>query len=286
MTLILEQITSSAKLLSLPNAYIQLKTVLDSSDYVMGDVANIISGDPAMTARLLQLVNSSYFGLPARIETVSNAVNMLGTQQVHDLVLATSVAKTFDGMTTEVMDMQRFWRNSIYCAVASRLLAIACHALDSERLFVAGLLRDIGHLVMYQSIPDLSQQCIAKAEQSGTPLFEVEQELIGLNYAMVGGTLLQQWGLPKSLYESTALHVKPRESKEYPLETSLIHIATNLTNARETENELDTQMLEIDSIAWTITGLSPDQCIIIQREAELQVDSVVNLMFPKSSVGN
>ena len=169
MSTIWEQVTAGAKLISLPDIYLRLRSVLDDPDFSMSEVADVISRDPGMTARLLRLVNSAYFGLAAKIETVTRATSLLGTQQVHDLVLATSVADTFEGMSSEVMDMQRFWRRSIHCGILSRQLANKCNVLDSERLFVAGLLRDIGHLVMYQTIPLQSQQAMEQSARTARP---------------------------------------------------------------------------------------------------------------------
>lgn len=154
MPTIWEKVTENAKLISLPDVYLRLKSVIDDPGFAMNDIADVISQDPAMTARLLRLVNSAYFGFAAKIDTVNRAVGMLGSQQVHDLVLAASVAQRFEGMSNQVMDMERFWLRSVTRAIACRELAVMCNMLDGERVFVAGLLSDIGHLIMYQSVPD------------------------------------------------------------------------------------------------------------------------------------
>ena len=101
-----EDIKKEAKLVSLPGVYLRLTEILDSPDFAMAEVVNAISQDPSITLRLLRIVNSSLYGFAAKIETVSRAITMLGTQQVHDLVLATSVAKAFKGMSSEIMDLQ------------------------------------------------------------------------------------------------------------------------------------------------------------------------------------
>ena len=130
-----EQVTTQTKLISLPDIYIQLKAVLDDPNYALADIEAVIEKDPAITARLLRMVNSAYFGLAVEISTVNRAINLLGTQQIHDLVLATSVSETFTGIPDDIMNMQQFWRHSVFCAAASRVLAAACNVLDSDRLF-------------------------------------------------------------------------------------------------------------------------------------------------------
>ena len=101
----LERLGEATRLFSLPDIYFKLKSVLDDPDFAMDDVADVMASDPGMTARLLKLVNSPFFGIEARIDTVPRAVNMLGTQQIHDLVLATSVTEAFAGISTDIMDM-------------------------------------------------------------------------------------------------------------------------------------------------------------------------------------
>lgn len=133
-------IKREAKLVTLPDAYLRLKAILDKKDFAMDDIANAISQDPAITMRLLRIVNSSLYGFSRKIDTVSRAIAMLGTLQVHDLVLATSVGQSFKGMSSEIMDMPRFLRRSVYCAVASRQLVDINSGCDKERVFVAGLL--------------------------------------------------------------------------------------------------------------------------------------------------
>jgi HD-like signal output (HDOD) protein len=287
MSTIWEQVTAGAKLISLPDIYLRLRSVLDDPEFSMSDVANVISQDPGMTTRLLRLVNSAFFGLAAKIETVTRATSLLGTQQVHDLVLATSVTETFAGMSSEIMDMQRFWRRSIHCGILSRLLANRCNVLDSERLFVAGLLRDIGHLIMYQTVPELSQQAMEKALATGQPLFKVEQAIIGLDYARVGAALMRQWDLPKSLVQATEFHVEPGRTGENALETAIVHLAALMVESTDADEDPEIWQGRVNEAAWKTTRLSLQQCIDCLAEADGQVDQVVQLLFPerKKAVG-
>jgi len=281
MPISMEEISSKAKLMSLPDLYVRLRTILNDPNFTMGQIAELIGNDPGMSARMLKIVNSAFFGFPARIETISRAISMLGTQQVHDLVLATSVTKTFDGISSDVMDMHTFWYNSVYCAVASRLVATACNVLDSERLFVAGLLRDIGHLLMYQHEPELSEQCMRAAEETGRPLFRVERELFGYDYAQVGALLMRQWKLPRSLVEATELHVEPARANDHALECGIVHIACQLTQAMATGTEVEQQVLRADPFSWSVTGLSPNECPALYLDAESQMGEVMAVIFPQ-----
>jgi HD-like signal output (HDOD) protein len=268
----------AAKLVSLPEVYLRLKSILDDSDFAMAEVAVVISRDPATSLRLLRMVNSSLYGFKGKIETVSRAISLLGTQQVHDLVLATSVARAFKGMPPDIMDMRRFWRSNVDCAVTSRLLAGLCGDCDKERLFVAGLLHDIGHLFMYQEIPDLSQQAILAARETGVPLYKIERTIIGFDYAKVGSEVLQIWSLPESLVETTLFHVEPVNAKESPLETALVHLGSLMTQAVE-GGIFNEGPLTVDPSVWSVTGLSIEDCTVLHDEIEIEAGAVMDLMF-------
>jgi HD-like signal output (HDOD) protein len=281
MTTVWEQISADARLVSLPEVYLRLKEVLDDPDANLADVADVVGNDPAMTARLLRLVNSAYFGLATEIDTLSRAVSMLGTQEVHDLVLAVSVAESFEGMSNNVMDMHRFWRKSVVCAITSRELASMCNILDSERLFVGGLLRDIGHLFIYQAAPQKAQQAIELAHTQQVPLHRAERAILGVDYAHVGAELMRQWQLPQSLWEPTEFHVEPLKSHDFSLFTSLVHIGAILTEAADQDLDPVIALDHAATHAWQVTGLSPEQCAAISDKVDAQVGAVMRLLFPQ-----
>ncbi len=273
-----QKVTEAVELISLPGVYLRLKNILDDPDYSIAKVAVVISQDPAITLRLLRLVNSSYYGLRTKVETVDRAISLLGTDQVQNLVLTTSVAQTFDGLVTKVMDMRRFWQQSVKCAIMARLLAYASEGCDGERLFVAGLLHDIGHLIMYKSIPDLSLEAINVSLENEEPVYKTERYLTGFDYAEVGGDVMQKWDLPQSLWETTKYHIEPSKAEKYPLETALLHIASILCRT-EAPDDFDQGSLKVDPFAWNVTGLTPEKCLDIKKDAESEVNAVTNLIF-------
>jgi len=280
MTTLWENVSRNARLISLPEVYLRLKEVLDDPNSNLADVAQVVGSDPAMTARLLRIVNSAYFGLGTEIDTISRAVGLLGTQEVHDLVLAASVAQSFEGMSNEVMDMHRFWRRSVVCAITGRELASLCNVLDSERVFVAGLLRDIGHLFIYQLAPKEALRAIEIAEVQGAPLFKAERAVLGIDFAKVGADLMRQWQLPQSLWEPTAFQIEPSRSDDYELFTSLVHVAAHLTDGAEQDLGVDAALAAVSEHAWLVTGMAPDQCAGIPDKVDVQVAAVMRLIFP------
>ncbi len=271
-----ELISSTTQLYSMPDVYFRVKALVDDPDAGMADLAKVIGADPGLTARLLKLANSAYFGMPARVDSVAKAVNLLGMQQVHDLVLATSVTQTFAQVPSLAMDMQLFWRRSLHAGVLARQLAVACNMLDGERLFVAGLLHDIGHLLMYQAAPAQALAAQVQAKRDEMALFRVERALLGFDYAQAGAALMRSWNLPLALQEAVELHPEPARAESFPRETSLLHIA-----ARLADHALPGGANEagIDPVVWNVLGLEPSALASIQDEAKSQLALVTSLIM-------
>jgi len=274
-------VKESIELISLPDVYIRLKSVISSPNASMSDVAQIIVHDPAITARLLRLVNSPFFGLVSQVDTMTRAVNLLGTQQVHDLVLATVVVDSFSGFTNDSLNIYDFWYNSVYCAVTARLLAYHCEGIDTERPFIAGLLHNIGHLLSYQQLPLESKSAADLALDKNIELYIAEREVLGFDYAQLGAELMREWKLPKSLQEITEFHIEPEKAKDFQLEAALIHIAKAITKNALAEIPVTPETLIVNPDCWQISGLSVDEIPDIKKEVDLQVSMVMSLLFTR-----
>ncbi len=274
-------VSGTENLVSLPEVYFRVKALLQDPDAGAADLAEVISCDPGLSARFLRVANSAYFGLRGRVETVSRAVAIMGMQQVHDIVLATSVARAFSGLPSTLVDMEQFWRSSVYCAIVSQRLAVRCDVLDSERLFVEGLLRDVGHLVMFLKVPDQVRQALVHAQREQRPLHRVERELIGCDYAEVGGELMSVWGLPENLTMAIRYHTEPSMADEHRLETGILHIAAGVT--ADSANVGNIPPFEIESVAWEATGLSEADLDEAKGSANQELSNVLDLFFPKAA---
>lgn len=275
-------VNDSIKLISLPDVYIRLKNLLDSPNYSMSDVAMAIGHDPALTARLLKIVNSPFYGLSSRIDTITRAINLLGTRQVHDLAFAATMVDTFSGFTNDIISMYDFWFNSVYSAVTAQLLALRCKNIDTERPFVAGLLHDIGHLVMYQEIPDESRSTLVLAKEKGVTLYMAERELLGFDYAQVGAELMSEWDLPESLREKVEFHNEPARADIYKLETAILHIATVVAKAAIAKEPISPDTLSIDPVCWEFTGLSSNDLPEIKQDADQHAAMAIDLLIAKT----
>jgi len=275
------KVTIEANLISLPDIYWRLKEILDTHDYSLQDVAQLIVYDPGLTARMLRIVNSAYFGFAAKIDTVNHAVSILGVQQVEDLILTTSIADALGDYECEHLDIKQFWLRSVYGAIAARDLAGECNLMDGERMFVAGLLSGIGHLILYQSVPVLAQQAQRQADETGQALHLAEQDVIGFDHAQVAAMLMQNWKLPDSHITVIKNHLDLDPAADFFLETSIAHIAALIGNAFAENRPLDEVLVKADNKAWDATGLDIGHCEAIDQVVAEQLNGVVNLLFPK-----
>lgn len=275
-----ERVTQDAKLISLPEAYLKLKGVIAQPNYTVQQVAEAISYDPALTTRVLRLVNSPYFGLANRIDNIPRAVSLLGTQQIHDLALATSVAHSFSGIDPKFHDLSTFWSASIFRGLVAQQLAKICNVERPERLFVAGLLCDLGHLILYQTIPQESLRAEQLSSERMRPLVEVEREILGLDYARVGATLMRQWQLPETLVETTEYHPEPLRAQRDPTATAVVHIAAVMADARTHHLEFGEGLHQPHPDCLKRLGVTLAGCIEIGNLMEPEMGILLHLLNP------
>ncbi len=266
------------EMVTMPDIYIRIQSLIDDPDMGLVDIADAILYDIAISARLLKLANSSMFNFNAPVDTVMRAVNMLGPEEIHDLVLTTCVTRAFGGKFGNSMNIIDFWRNGARCASLCNSLAARCNKTDSERLFVQGLLHAIGHMVMYQVVPEDCQLALYRSQQSGLPLYLIEREIIGCDYADLGGELLQSWHIPETLHLPIRYHIEPENAEVYPIETSIVHIASHLSRASDFDVNTDAAVLNIDDFAWRATGLDLEDCVAASDEAEQSVAEILTMI--------
>ncbi|MEJ2610960.1 MAG: HDOD domain-containing protein [Candidatus Thiodiazotropha sp.] len=280
MSTLWKKITRNCKLISLPETYLRLKTAIENPEYCQEEVADAIRSDPALTIRVLKLVNSPFFGLPSKIETVFRALNLLGAQQIHDLALATCVSDTFSRNAIPSVDMHEFWRRSVYCGLAAQNLAQQYGLIDNERLFICGLLFDLGHLVLHQSIPEQMQAALHESRRKTRPLVEVERDIIKLDYARVGAMLMRQWNFPTSLIETNEFHPEPMRAQQHPLETAMVHIAMLIADDYMGEGIFGEGLLTPHAIALERTELTIEECLAAMEQIEDGFEAILHTISP------
>jgi putative nucleotidyltransferase with HDIG domain len=265
---------------TLPEVYYRAQDVIDDPNCDLGTLARIIQSDGGLTARLLKTVNSPLYGLPRRVDRVSYALTLMGKQALRDLVLATGVLRSFTGISPRLVDMATFWHHGIYCALIARRLAKRCRILHEERLLVAGMLHDIGQLVLYQMQPALAAEALELADNTDDGLYRAEREVFGYTHADVGGQLLEAWRLPDSLKAAARYHHEPLEAGEHVLETCIVHLANSIANRLEPGRNILECRPVIEPRAWAITGLPEEAGDQALSEANEEFLDVLDLLLP------
>jgi putative nucleotidyltransferase with HDIG domain len=263
---------------SLPGVYLRLSAVVSDPRSSAADVGRVIAEDPGLTARLLKLVNSAMYGFPSRIETVSHAISIVGTAQLQDLALATSVIRLFANMPESLVTMESFWRHSVACGVTARAIATRRREPNVERYFVAGLLHDIGRPIMFMQVPDEARSAVLRSRETGEPLFQVEQATLGFDHTHVGHALLDMWKLPPSLREAVAHHHFPERAQRFPVETAVVHIADLLANALGFGTSGEPGIPPLDAKAWDRVELAPAAIEDLLEESERHYQAAVHVI--------
>lgn len=249
-------------LVSFPAVGMRVNEMVNDPATTAAQLGEVISRDPALTAQVLQIANSAAFGRSAQIDTVSRAVTVIGTKLVRDLVLASSTVHAFEGIPNELVSMENFWRHSLYCGLAARFLAERRRLRNTETLFIAGMLHDVGQLVIFRKLPRESKEALLLSIEGDEDfaLHHAEQRILGFDHAQVGAALLRQWNFPPLLVECTEFHHEPLRATQFPQEAALIHIANSLAQLAEIDSIAEDDALLTEPAAWTVTGL--DKSII------------------------
>ncbi len=248
-------VESVCHLLSLPSVYTRLEKTLKDPFHTREDIARIISSDPSLAARVLRIVNSSFYSLPKSVQNISTAVNLIGEYDLKNLVLVTSVVNSVNVLVDKGIDMQEFWKHSISCGITARLLAKKQQLEDSEFLFLSGLLHDLGHLILYYKEPELFNTVSRQVKNEGKERYLVEIELLGFDHALVGAYLMETWGLPEKLEQLIQYHHQYELASQFKDECRLINLADQLSHLLE-ENGY---VIELDALPATLSDLGMEQ---------------------------
>lgn len=272
-------VNKSLDLVSPPNTYIQLNDLLLDPNSSIDDISAIINTDPALTTRLLKVVNSPYYGFPSQIDTISRAITIVGTKELTYLVLATTVIDNFKGIPTSLINMREFWKHSLACAITAKQLALKCGERKTEHFFIAGLLQNIGSLVLYQSMPELAREAINSAQYGDEVIFAAEKRLLGFDHTEVGQSLINKWRLPESLAQAIRYHHSPSQASSYQFDTAIIHVADVLVSSIPLGHSGDNHVPPLDPAAWDLLGLEVEQIPDLLQEVSTKIDSLSATML-------
>ena len=257
----IKQITQSIiGLPTIPTDITQMIGLIENPGTSAKDVSQLISTDQALTAKILKLANSAFYGFPRGISTVNQAVVVLGFETVKSLGLSVSVLERFAvGEVTSSFDRQKFWEHSISCGVAARLLAEKYNYNIRSEAFSCGILHDLGKLVLSQYFADEFNQVLSVSEDDCVHISLAEERVLGVTHTDIGRWLAEKWNLPSRLTSAIAYHHYPSRSvgsdSQLP---ALIHLADLLCRREEIGNGGGSSMPSLDPFALRAIGIRDD----------------------------
>ena len=240
--LLTQLLTQIGALPSLPSLYAELMGELQRDDTTAKRVGDIVARDPAMTAKVLQLVNSAYFGLSRHISNPAQAVVLLGVDTIKALVLGVGLFAQFRENADVGLDLEALWGHSFCTAAAAKRIAVAegMDAQATDEAFTGGLLHDVGKLILADGLTSRYRDVLARAHGEGVDGVESERAEFGVTHAEIGAHLLSLWGLPDPVVEAVAYHHAPEVCAQVPFgSVAAVCISNALAHQRQAEPECE-----------------------------------------------
>ncbi len=244
---------------TLPGMIEQISKAVESKRFSAADIGRLISRDQVLTAKVLKLANSAFFGFSRNVGSLTQALVLLGFDVVKGLILTSSV---FDLMKTKAQGM---WEHSMGVATAAHIIAEEIEIEDQEEVSLAGLLHDLGKVVIRVHMPDDAEAIGALVEQKGVSVRQAEQEVLGFDHAEVGQWLAESWKLPEELTEPIRWHHKPEGARQVPLATSVVHLADVLARGWGLGDGIDIWVPPLNRAALARLEISSDNLKNIVR---------------------
>jgi HD-like signal output (HDOD) protein len=240
---------------TLPSVIVRVNEQVANPKTSALDLARTILEDQSLTARLLRLVNSPFYGFPRRIATVTEAVTILGFAPVRSLLLTASVVDLLVGEETPDFSPTGLWEHSVGAAVGAGLLARYTRHEDREEVFVAGLLHDVGKLVLFHFLTKEFLAVLETSRREDIPIRTAEQRLLGFTHDQIGRLLAERWKLPVRLSEAIGCHHRPDLAQVGKREAALVHVAEALTRALGLGSGGDDAVPMLEPETWRRLGL-------------------------------
>lgn len=278
-----ELVNNTTQLISLPEISLRVNEIANDPDSTAEDMAAVISQDPALVVRMLKIANSAYYGLSTEVDTISRAVTILGTNKIRDLVLSTSASEAFSGIPNNLITMQDFWHHSLYCGLLAQILAKKSNKTNAESVFIAGLLHDIGQLLMFNQLPEKSHEIILLLMEGSEEMetYEAERHILGFDHTQVGAALIKEWKLAPVLEECVEFHHEPQNASKFPVEVALINIANAVAVMADFDSmNDDDEIPKIDPASWDVTGLTKNDLPDAIKQAQSEIKEIEAVLFP------
>jgi len=262
---------------SLPAVVMELLSSIEQEDIDISVLAKKVSYDQALTAKTLRLANSSTYGLQVKVTTIQQAITFLGFQTTRNLITAAAITGCFPSGRCVGFHDKGFWRHSIATAACARALARRMR-FNQDIAFTAGLLHDIGRLVLVTAHPDAYAQVVAWHAQHGGDWQEAEQAVLGIDHVDAGVALADHWNFSSTMRQAIAYHHAP-DIHGAGFLAAIVHVANAIVHALDLAGEDDELVPRVTSVAWDAMGLNEEAYLHLFRETEVQFGEMSTILM-------
>ncbi|MCS0630587.1 HDOD domain-containing protein [Telluria mixta] len=262
---------------SLPAVVMELLSSIEQEDIDISVLAKKVSYDQALTAKTLRLANSSTYGLQVKVTTIQQAITFLGFQTTRNLITAAAITGCFPSGRCGGFHDKGFWRHSIATAACARALARRMR-FNQDIAFTAGLLHDIGRLVLVTGHPDAYAQVVAWHAQHGGDWQDAEQAILGIDHVDAGVALADHWNFSSTMRQAIAYHHAP-DIHGAGFLAAIVHVANAIVHALDLACEDDELVPRVSSVAWDAMGLNEEAYLHLFRETELQFGEMSTILM-------
>jgi putative nucleotidyltransferase with HDIG domain len=264
---------------TLPTVVSQLLSLLQNPRAASTDLEAILSCDPPLMTKVLRIANSAFYG-QGNIKTLQHAVFVLGFAAIRSIALSASVFEAFPGVGRPGFDRVEFWRHSLGAAVSARLLALRTGRMDAEEAFIAGLIHDIGKIVLDEYVSEPWQEAISYAAEKKVLIAEAERVVLGISHAQAGRWLATRWKLPPQYVSAIFYHHQPGFACRGEELVAIVHIADILTRRAHLGSGGDALVPVTNASAWKRSGLEEKDLSKVEEKLPEVFDKVISSFGP------
>jgi putative nucleotidyltransferase with HDIG domain len=243
------------KLPEIPSLIFTLNDTIADPFSSADDIAQVISKSPGLSALLLRIVNSAFYGFPSRIDSISRAVTIIGSKEVSALAVGITTMEIFKDIPKAVFDMPAFTHHSLACGVLARILAAGGNIRNTEQLFVSGLLHDIGRMVIFKYFPQQAGLMLSDASRGKSSLYDMEKAVMGFRHTDIAADLFEKWKFPVALSQNVVYHHRPLAAQD-PAKAAIVHLSDIIAHSLGEGKSGEWRVPALDTAAWDKLRLS------------------------------
>lgn len=271
-------VEAELKIASFPDIFFKVKEAVEDSKSTAQHIAEVVGLDVGLSTQLLKLVNSPLYGFPSEINNLVRAVALIGGKELCTLALGLSTIGYFKDIPPELIDMRAFWMHSLTCGVFSKVIAEKVDGVVPEMMFTAGLLHDVGRLILFKKMPYSAVQAMLFARENFIPLVEAEDMILGFNHTQVARCMLEKWNFPPALTEIISCHHSPGKSS-MSKEAGILQAADNLALSVSIADGGMYVLPGVDEEVWEELGINVDSLKKVVENYDYQIKELFNNFF-------